>query len=248
MPRRRETSPTECQWLPCNGVMADSRRGSTCRQYARIRGDPRISHPTTRTTNTAKTIAVATVANEELPQPSVAWLCRVMTTPTPLHPRQASRRIDGMTLARRRRTVTLQALAHAAGHAAVAVALDQSTPSTACPRPEHGAGLPDLLAFRRDLAVLVGGVTAELVAGAGRITPAGARDVAAAIQYAFDAFVLGSYWPDDLPARTPFTPLGNVLAQIIIDRTFAETERAIGTATRILIAGPNTSKGSGRGA
>jgi hypothetical protein len=199
------------------------------------------------TIKTAKTIVTDMIASEELPYLCAAWFCRFMTKPTALHPwPPLSRSIS--VLPPTGTHSSLQERAHLAGHAAVAVALGQQTPSAACPRPERLCGLPDLPSFRRDLAVLVAGLAADLVVGDGRATPAGARDLLAAIQYAFDMLVRGSHWPADLPPDGPFTRLSSVLAVTIINRTFNETERAVAAATRILVAGPIGMDRSGHGA
>jgi hypothetical protein len=111
--------------------------------------------------------------------------------------------------------------------------------------------LPDLESLRRDLTVLLGGLAAELVVGDGRVSPAGARDLVTATQHAFDLFVQGTHWPDDAPLVGRFRPLTGVLAVTILDRTFAEMERAVVAASRILVsrpAGPDTSDGSDNGA
>jgi hypothetical protein len=196
---------------------------------------------------TAKTAVVARIATDELPSLGLAWLSRCMTAQRAIVPlRRIGRRTEVLLAPRDSDRVGLQAPTHVAGHAATAVALGRQTPSGTCPRPERDSGLPDLEPFRRELAVLVAGPVADLVARGGRVSPAGARDLGAAVQHAFDMLVRGSYWPDEPPPGARSKPLTGVLAMTIINRTFVETERAVALATRILIAGPTGSTGTDR--
>jgi hypothetical protein len=133
-------------------------------------------------------------------------------------------------------TISADGAPHAAAHAAVASALGTKVVHLGCPRPVTPVGLPNLSDFRRDLAVLVAGLAAELLA-LGQPSASGVSDLVAAIELTFTMFMAGTHWPEPpwvLEAEPAL--LAGPAAEIIVIRTVAETERAVATAIRILLA------------
>lgn len=143
-----------------------------------------------------------------------------------------------------------RARTHSAGHSAVALGLGRPGASGDCPEPGQGpTWQPDIAEFRGDLAVLLGGLAADLLLGRGRATPAGAADLLLAIQRSFDMFVRGAHWPELEASRDLVAgPLVGVVAEVVVLRAIAETERAVSTATRILLTSPRVVHGPDRGA
>jgi hypothetical protein len=128
---------------------------------------------------------------------------------------------------------------HAAAHAIVAVRMGETQTQGGCPRfADAGAEPLELEALRRDLAVLMAGPVADLIRSR-RITRVGVGDLVEAFQRSFDSFMYGSFWPEPpSPVALKAWPTSDIVAMTVVNRAFVETERAVATAARVLLATP----------